>query len=49
MELNKQTTIKLACEQRTAILLHVNERLYEKGEISKTLYEYAKVKILAIK
>ena len=49
MELNKETTIKLAREQRTAILLHVNERLYENGEISKTLYEYAKVKILTIK
>ena len=35
--------------ERIALLLHVNQRLYQKGEISKAVYEAAKEKILSIK
>lgn len=36
-------------EQRIALLLHINQCLYQKGEISKEIYEAAKVKILLVK
>lgn len=41
--------IALDRNQRVALQLHVNQRLYQKGEISKTVYEAAKEKILSIK
>ena len=41
--------IVLDRDQRVAILLHVNQRLYQKGEISKEIYEAAKEKILLVK
>ena len=41
--------IALDRDQRVALLLHVNQRLYQKGEISKAVYEAAKEKILSIK
>ena len=41
--------IALDRNQRVALLLHVNQRLYQKGEISKAVYEAAKEKILSIK
>ena len=40
---------ELTAEQKQAVMLHVNERLYEKGEISKALYEVTKDRILTIK
>ena len=36
-------------EQRIALLLYVNQRLYEQGKIGKEIYEVAKVKILLVK
>ena len=47
METNER--IALDRDQRVALLLHVNQRLYQKGEISKAVYEAAKEKILSIK
>lgn len=41
--------IALDRDQRVALLLHVNQRLYQKGEISKEVYEAAKEKILLVK
>ena len=41
--------IVLDRDQRVALLLHVNQRLYQKGEISKEVYEAAKEKILLVK
>lgn len=41
--------IALDRDQRIALLLHVNQRLYQKGEISKEVYETAKEKILLVK
>lgn len=41
--------IVLDRNQRVALLLHVNQRLYQKGEISKAVYEATKEKILSIK
>ena len=41
--------IALDRDQRVALLLHVNQRLYQKGEISKDVYEAAKEKILLAK
>ena len=41
--------IALDRDQRVALLLHVNQRLYQKGEISKEVYEAAKEKILSVK
>ncbi len=41
--------IALDRDQRVALLLHVNQRLYQKGEISKEVYEAAKEKILLAK
>lgn len=41
--------IALDRDQRIALLLHVNQRLYQKGEISKEAYEAAKEKILLVK
>lgn len=38
---------ELTAEQKQAIMLQINERLYEKGEISKLLYEAAKTKIIS--
>lgn len=40
--------IVLDRDQRVALLLHVNQRLYQKGEISKEVYEAAKEKILLV-
>ena len=40
--------IVLDRDQRVALLLHVNQRLYQKGEISKEVYEEAKEKILLV-
>lgn len=36
-------------EQRIALLLHINQQLYDKGEICKETYESAKIKILLVK
>jgi len=41
--------ISVTPEQRKAIMLHVNERLYQKGEITKVMYENAKKTILQLK
>ena len=41
--------IALDRDQRVALLLHVNQRLYQKGEISKDVHEAAKEKILLAK
>ena len=38
--------IALDRDQRVALLLHVNQRLYQKGEISKAVYEAAKENIV---
>ena len=41
--------LTLARTQKNAILLQINQRLFEKGEISKEIYEAAKAKILLVK
>lgn len=38
--------LEMTAEQKRAMMLHINERLYERGEISKILYEAAKSKII---
>lgn len=40
--------IRLTAEQKQAMMLHINERLYEKGEITKAMYKMAKESILTI-
>ena len=44
--MDTSVTSKLTLEQKQAIMLHINERLYQKGEIQKAMYEEAKCKIL---
>ena len=41
--------LTLTRTQKNAILLQINQRLFEKGEISKEIYEAAKAKILLVK
>ncbi len=41
--------IVLDRDQRVALLLYANQRLYEQGKIGKEIYEAAKVKILLVK
>lgn len=38
---------ELTAEQKQAVMLQINERLYEKGEISTLLYEAAKTEIIS--
>lgn len=38
--------LEMTAEQKQAVMLQINERLYEKGKISKLLYETAKSKII---
>lgn len=37
---------ELTAAQKQAVMLQINERLYERGEISKAVFEEAKQKIL---
>ena len=41
--------IVLDRDQRVALLLYANQRLYEQGKIGKEIYEDAKVKKLLVK
>ena len=41
--------IVLDRDQRVALLLYANQRLYEQGKIGNEIYEAAKVKILLVK
>lgn len=47
--MDTSVTAKLTLEQKQAIMLHINERLYQKGKITKAMYEEAKSKILLIR
>ncbi len=47
MKLEDELT--LTREQKNAVMLQINQRLYEKGEIPRGLYEQAKRKIMLIK
>lgn len=39
----------LTIDQKKALYLHINERLYVAGTISKSLYDAAKLEIIKIK
>lgn len=44
-----QSSFELTAEQKQAVMLQINEHLYKKGKITKTMYEIAKEQILTIK
>ena len=41
--------IVLDRDQRVALLLYANQRLYEQGKIGKEIYEASKLEILLVK